>query len=124
MYPLGLLPLIQAWIPDHAAVKLSIALPSIIFLVLLFTSVKEDEEDDCTPTHLPMGSISTIWPFFRSRFDFLAQGFQLTGKSTFQFGLLKVKSLWALLNLRLIIAATEYRCSRFRRIWQKRLLLL
>ena len=124
MYPLGLLPLLQAWIPDHAAVKLTIALPSVSLLVLLFTATRDDEQDDCTPTHLPLSAYSTIWPFFRSRFDFIAQGFQLTGKSIFQFGLLKVKPLRALLNLRLIIAATEYRRSRFRRIWQKGLLLL
>ncbi len=92
MYPLGLLPLVQAWIPDHAAVKLAIALPSVVLLVLLFTWTKDEQQDDCTPTSLPLGGYSTIWPFFRTRCDFIARGFQLTGKSIYQFKLLQVKS--------------------------------
>ncbi|KAJ3540854.1 hypothetical protein NM688_g6168 [Phlebia brevispora] len=89
MYPLGLLPLLQAWIPDYAAVKLSIALPGIILLALLWSLAENQEEDDTTPTALPLSGLSTIWPFFKSRFDFLARGFQLTGRSIFQFNLLQ-----------------------------------
>ncbi|KIP12107.1 hypothetical protein PHLGIDRAFT_82290 [Phlebiopsis gigantea 11061_1 CR5-6] len=37
---------------------------------------------------LPLGHLETVWPFFRSRHDFLARGFQFAG-SAFRFKLLR-----------------------------------
>lgn len=89
MHPLGLLSLVQAWAPEHAVVKLAIALPGIALLILLYSCVKPDEEDQVAPS-LPLSGISTIWPFFQARFDFLTRGFRLTGP-IYQFSLLQVR---------------------------------
>lgn len=98
MYPAGLLSLVQAVVadPSEAAIKLSIALPSIVFLLFLWSrsSSKQDLED--SPTTLPEGCLLTIFPFFRSRFDFLNWGFKLSGQAIFQFRLLQVKYLLSL----------------------------
>ncbi|KAI0687675.1 cytochrome P450 [Cytidiella melzeri] len=88
MNPLGLLPLLQALAPDHAAVKLAIAIPGVVLLLLLYSLAKPDESQQVAAT-LPLSGMSTIWPFFRKRFDFLRSGFELTGQAVFQFRLLQ-----------------------------------
>ena len=124
MYPLGLLPLLQAWIPDHAVLKLIIALPSVVFLALLWSWAVEEPEEEDMPVSLPLSSLRTISPFFKSRFDFLTRRFQLTGKSIFQFSLLRVCIIHFPRNPRLIVAASEYSHCRLRRIWEERFLFL
>ncbi|KAI0090130.1 cytochrome P450 [Irpex rosettiformis] len=88
MHPLGLLPLLQSWAPEHAAVKLAIAIPSVVLLLLLHTLARSDKEHQVVPT-LPLTSIGTVWPFFKNRFDFLRSGFLVTRQSVFQFNLLQ-----------------------------------
>ncbi|KAI0346145.1 cytochrome P450 [Trametopsis cervina] len=88
MNPLGLLPLVQAWAPEHAVLKLAIAIPGTVLLLLLYSLVQSDEEQRVAAT-LPLSGTSTIRPFFRARFDFLRSGFHLTGQSVFQFSLLR-----------------------------------
>ena len=118
MNPLGLLPLVQTWVPEHAALKLGIALPGIVLLCLLYSYARPDEEHQVA-TPLPLSGVSTIRPFFRARFDFLRQGFYLTGQPIFQFNLLQARhSLLFHIYLRLILAAIEHCHRGLGRIWQ------
>ena len=90
MYPLTLLPLAEALVPNHAAVKLAVALLGVALLALLWTSAQGADESDDGPPMLPLGHLETVFPFFRCRHDFLAQGFQFAG-SVFRFKLLRVR---------------------------------
>lgn len=93
MYPLGLLSLVQALVPEHAALKLGIALPGVVLVILLYTlSARSHDEDDGPPT-LPLGTVETIWSFFQARHDFIARGFELTGQASFRFKLFQVREL-------------------------------
>lgn len=96
MLPVGLLSLVQAFVadPNEAAIKLSIALPSVAFLVFLWTrwQSKQQTDDEGSPISLPESCLFTILPFFRSRFDFLNWGFKLSGQSIYQFRLLQVNN--------------------------------
>lgn len=99
MYPLGLLSIVQAWIPDDAAVtiKLCIALPGIVLLFLLWSrGPVEHVEDDGDAMSLPLSGLSTVWPFFKARSDFISRGFQLTGRAIFKFNLLRVSAGYVL----------------------------
>jgi hypothetical protein len=112
MSPLGLLPLFQALAPGNAALKLAIAIPGIVLLILLYSLAKPSEEHKVAAP-LPLSGLSTIWPFFRNRFDFLRSGFQLTGQHVFQFQLLQVSRTTYhcdfSMDPRLILAQTEHR---------------
>lgn len=90
MYPLTLLPLVEALVPNHAAVKLAVALLGVVLFAFLWSTAKATDELDEGPPMLPLGHLETVWPFFRSRHDFLARGFQLAG-SAFRFKLLRVR---------------------------------
>ena len=120
--------IVQAWIPDDAAVtiKLCIALPGIVLLFLLWSrGPVEHVEDDGDAMSLPLSGLSTVWPFFKARSDFISRGFQLTGRAIFKFNLLRVSAgmFWGV-NLRLIVAVTEYRYRGLRRIRQTGFLFL
>lgn len=92
MNPLGLLPLVQAWFPEHAALKIVIVLPGIVFLLLLWSLAATRDNHDVGAVSLPLSGISAIWPFFSARFDFLTQGLQFAsqhGRRAFTFNLLR-----------------------------------
>jgi hypothetical protein len=91
MYPLGLLSLVQALVANDAALKLGIAIPGILLVILLWCRQKGSHEQDDGPPFLPLGIFETLWPFFERRHDFLARGFQLTGETFFRFRLLQVR---------------------------------
>lgn len=123
MYPLTLLPLAEALIPDHAALKLALAIPGVIFLALLWSLAQaRDERDDGPPT-LPLSALETIWPFFKTRHDFLARGFQSAG-SVFKFKLLRVRHTSVLSSLSADIRLIEYSRRGVGRTCQSRLLLV
>jgi hypothetical protein len=76
---------------------LSAGLPTIfllavvIFLLIVLALSSLQSEPADAPTPLPCFSIFAIVPFFRQRYDFLNWGFHATGKSIFQFNLLRVR---------------------------------
>ena len=121
MNTLGLLPLVQHWVSEHAVVKLAIAIPGIVLLLLLYTVTRPDEGRQVAAP-LPLTSIGTIWPFFRKRFDFLRDGFLVTGQSAFQFSLLQVcrfcfRAPFGSINLSAHIRSNRIPSSQYRGIW-------
>lgn len=91
MYPLGLLTLAQSIVAHDVALKLTIALPSVLVLALLYSWASAcQEQDDDGPPFLALSLWETIWPFFTTRHDFLMRGFELTGQPVFRFKLLQV----------------------------------
>ncbi|GJE96552.1 cytochrome P450 [Phanerochaete sordida] len=90
MYPLGLLALVQHLGTHDAALKLAIALPSVVLLALLYSWARtRKEQDDDDPPFLPLSIWETVWPFFTTRHDFIARGFELTRAPAFRFKLLQ-----------------------------------
>ena len=92
MYPLGFLPFFLALLPDTLAVTAAVIVP-ILFLALWLYSVVSRSSSPAydAPVHLPGSSLSHILPFFRRRFDFINDGFQLAGQAIYQFSLLRVR---------------------------------
>ncbi|KAF9066807.1 cytochrome P450 [Rhodocollybia butyracea] len=64
---------------------------SAIIILLVIISITSSLQKDAAdaPARLPINSLFAIIPFFRRRFDFLNWGFEVTGKSSFQFDLLR-----------------------------------
>ncbi|KAI0760176.1 cytochrome P450 [Fomes fomentarius] len=97
MYPLGFLPFFYSLVPDGVAVGAAVAIPLLALALWLYGVVlprslpcaASTPEDDDAPVHLPGSSLSHILPFFRHRFDFLNEGFQLAGQAIYQFTLLR-----------------------------------
>lgn len=101
MYPLGFLPFFYSLVPDSVAVGAAAAVPLLALALWLYGVLPRspssssltpgDDDDDDAPVHLPGSSLSHILPFFRHRFDFLNEGFQLAGQAIYQFSLLRVR---------------------------------
>lgn len=89
MYPLTPLPLFEALFQDHAVLKLAILLSSIVLLAALLSIRTSDDGVTSGPPLLPLSIFETVWPFFRERYSFIAQGFQFAGP-IFRFKLLRV----------------------------------
>jgi hypothetical protein len=87
-YALGLQSAVDAFLSAGMVIQLAIAVFAL-FLVLYLSSTTQKDKDDA-PVTLPGGSVFSIYPFFRQRFDFLNRGFRITGQSVFQFNLLGV----------------------------------
>jgi hypothetical protein len=73
-----------------AALAIVFILLGLVGAALRSPSCPLFEDKDRYPVALPRSSISTAWPFFCRRFDFLNAGFQSTGQSLFKFKLFKV----------------------------------
>lgn len=123
MYPLTLLPLVEALIPDHAVLKLAIALPSVVFLALLCSLAQAQHEPGDSPPTLPLNTFEAIWPFFNARHDFLARGFQFTG-TIFKFQLLRVRRSFSSSSFSADNRLIEYGRCGVGRTCQSRILLL
>ena len=123
MYPLTLLPLAEALIPDHAALKLAIALPGVVFLALLWSLAQARSEPEDGPPTLPLNIFETIWPFFNARHDFLARGFQFAG-TIFRFKLLRVRCYFSSSSFSADNRLIEYSSRGVGRTCQSRILLL
>ena len=91
MFVAGFLVFHSTFMPSRAAALFACMLPITMFVVWLFMTLTHKIEDD-QPASLPECPLRNISPFFRRRFDFLLQGYELTGESIYQFKLLKVKS--------------------------------
>ncbi|EMD35539.1 hypothetical protein CERSUDRAFT_116287 [Gelatoporia subvermispora B] len=90
MLPLnGLYAVLATFLPERVATWISIASPVVVFLLWLWAVVTREEEGDHVPVSLPESQLLSVSPFFRSRFDFLRRGFELTGQSVYKFKLLR-----------------------------------
>jgi hypothetical protein len=69
----------------------------VVFALVRIVSKSRTEfhhtKDSGDKTMLPMSSLTTAWPFFHQRFDFLNAGFRSTGQSIFKFNVFQVKAL-------------------------------
>lgn len=67
---------------------------SAIIILLVIISITSSLQKDAAdaPARLPINSLFAIIPFFRRRFDFVNWGFEVTGKSSFQFDLLRASN--------------------------------
>lgn len=98
MFTAGFLVFLSTFLPERTAAIVACMLPITVFAVWLFMTMTHEIEDDL-PAILPEFPLWNISPFFRRRFDFLQRGHDLTGESIYQFKLLKVKHISAVLVL-------------------------
>lgn len=89
----GFVVFLTACLPYATALKVALAIPSTVFCLWLslLTTCKDDDPDE--PMSLPTGHFSINTSFFRTRYDFINRGFELTGQSIYKFKLLRVTIL-------------------------------
>lgn len=85
----GFVVFLTACLPYATALKVALAIPSTVFCLWLslLTTCKDDDPDE--PMSLPTGHFSINTSFFRTRYDFINRGFELTGQSIYKFKLLR-----------------------------------
>lgn len=95
MYPVGLvssfhllLSCLHSWSLPYS---LAYSFISLVAVLCLSLRVKRPSKADTVPANLPGLRIFSILPFFGKRYDFLNQGFRVTGENIFQFKLLRVR---------------------------------
>ncbi|KAI0918650.1 hypothetical protein AcV5_002581 [Taiwanofungus camphoratus] len=89
MFPIGFQAFLATLWSEQTATRVGLAVPIVATILWLWSllTYREDRED--VPVTLPQCPLFVIWPFFKSRFDFINEGFQLAGHSVYQFRLLR-----------------------------------
>ena len=86
MYPVGVPVAINVFLTSGVVAWFIIA--AALLILLLF--VIHAPEMDGVPEAYPGSTVLSTWRFFGRRFDFLNEGFRITGQAIFQFHLLQV----------------------------------
>lgn len=116
-YSIGLQAANVALLSAGLATHIATAIVVLLLILIVASSCAEDpSKKEDAPISLPGISLLAIVPFFRQRFDFINWGFQATGRSIYQFKLLRVSSFPLSSFISLIFADIEHRHYRLWRI--------
>ncbi|KAF8916504.1 cytochrome P450 [Mucidula mucida] len=89
-YSIGLQAANVALLSAGLATHIATAIVVLLLILIVASSCAEDpSKKEDAPISLPGISLLAIVPFFRQRFDFINWGFQATGRSIYQFKLLR-----------------------------------